>query len=991
MLGRNFSRYPVRLPVRNPVVDGAGSEDELCALRNYIAAQEQQSSCVITDNNFDVTSLVGTGSGGFSCFIVGDSIIDLEDDKAWGEIQVTAADCAGCGGGIIAQVGTGKGAEIFGIAAFGLGGVGTGIIVDLDFTVLASGLTLPFGWTVQLRLDGTTGDISWEDSEGNGAFLINSPDLLATQQFNFGAIGGGQDPINIGDTVSMIINENYFAPTIPLPAGYKGYCNLGPDPRPELCGTLVGLGDLFGIPPSGVVITQDDIDWEVTNNGSIQSESYVLLTDDTFATELVPAFIELTYEGADNIGSDNWVGGTFATFAGLFGVGLGVFPNTQVGDNGALAFFPSGQRLLGEQMTFTDVGGNSPDEFVFAYVSGGFNSNLDSIGIIEELGSVAGGGGNDSIYTSEGVIQVQDYSASNLSFTIALGAIPAQAIVISSVNADADALALDIQTQLQVNPAYANVTVSKTSIGIDIQNGYSIIMGLDAPNENFFYNDSLGNTALLDLNNYFDPQTLQIITGVSLAYFAVGRVAAGNIPRSVRFSYNAGKYIPLLSIPEEYKGHCNVGAGNKLYAFFNFAADGNVQQINNGRTDVLTNDIAEADNPAVVSVFSDFIFSPTTFTVNCFEAEITYIDPSVLEEQWQVGLNAVINTDMRFTREGTGNGLSLEQEFPANNFITLANNMPDFALGDTMSVCVFDNGPFPITPDMQVVIKVGADLVIYDKIKMAAPLTGNPPYTAFTELNNPFGGSGDNLPDGNRVEVTFNGIDGDYSVTDYPPDFLNFNGDPMPSSIDLGYQRSAEFVIWNWTFDSDRVVNYTNSNKALEIVNGTTQSNDLIGHLPLFVKTSDGIVVVGMKIDTASGFFSFEANGIQYDDSKVFIRDVGGGILGMSTIIGGVTVNTSIKLHTLVANDEIYLQFNTDTGMVKAFLWDSVGATVFSTAEVAYDVSEPFSYLMRMHVTAVPISATAKFTSQCKAADMNANVTALLDVGAKDIEGVVIP
>jgi hypothetical protein len=199
-----------------------------CPLRNYIEISAQDSTCVITDNNVVVTSLVNVG--GFSCFVGGDTVINLDSANVWSEVQVTQADCDGCGGGALVAVGTGKDTEFFGVLAFGFGTPGAGFIVDLDFNTLASGLTLPLGWAVQLRVDGTTGDISWEDTENNGGFLINVPDIVTFQLINFAAIGGGQVPLSIGDTVSFNINENYSAPLVTVPAGYVGYCNITPPP-----------------------------------------------------------------------------------------------------------------------------------------------------------------------------------------------------------------------------------------------------------------------------------------------------------------------------------------------------------------------------------------------------------------------------------------------------------------------------------------------------------------------------------------------------------------------------------------------------------------------------------------------------------------------------------------------------------------------------------------------------------------------------------------
>ena len=719
-----------------------------------------------------------------------------------------------------------------------------------------------------MQLNGTTNEVEWTDNQGNSGTLGTFAGLGSNAYYIEGFAGSPSGGV-LGDEVIYDLNASYTTPVITPPAGYEGYCQLGPDPRIDLCGTLLPFENALNITPTQVTVTQDDISILVENLDAA-AQGATLSGPATYDTANGYPFIELQYISRSAASVENQMAGFWGAFLGFIGVGLGIIPNNETSD-GAVILFPT------------------------------------------------------------------------------------QDVILS---------------------------------GLDILTGYSLTFGFDAQNSEIDYNDSLGNSGVIDLTTYFttpeELQFLELFKVSSLNYYTACQVPAG-IGETIEYSAQAGKYVPLDTLPAEYQGFCDVGR-MKSYYFTTFAADGDAG-LNplDLRQVILTNDIAETENPAIVAVFSDFIFSSTYFTTNCFEAEIVSLDPDVIDEQWQVGLNAIINTDLRLTREGTGTGLTLQSEFPNNNPITLANNMPDYAVGDVMTVCVFDNGAYPITPSVQFVIKVGSTLVIYDKLKMAAP-SEEYPYTAFTEVNNPFGGNTGNLPDGNSATVQFNGVDGDYTVTDYPDDFLDYNGDPMPLSTTT-WVRSAEFVPFNLS-GSDQTINYSNGNKTLEIINGASV-NSLMGHLPLFMPDDGDITVVGMRVDTANGDFGMEANGVQYDDSSVQLLWDGVNYV-MRTIISGVTVNTTLKAGAnLLAGDEVYLQFNKSTSMVKAFLWDGVSET--STADVAYDNSETdFSYAILISVDGVPATLTAQFTSLCKAADMN-TTDVTFAAGAKDIEGVTLP
>jgi hypothetical protein len=982
---------------------GAG----FCGLKNLSSLFPPQNATVIITNPTVSYSADGPGQ---SNAVLSHDPYNLEGD-VWQEVKVTAAT---------PNTVVGLGAN----PPFGPGpinGDGIGVLINPGGTSTAflfsdfggiplwsntSITSLPY--VIQLRINSVTGEMTYEDNASipNTGSLGLYPQNIGNP-INIAVVGAG---LAGGETADFEMNLGYEDPVITPPAGYKGYCKTESSGRALLCGTLIGFEPLFGNTNPNLNVTQgfgeQDDTYNIVNT-AIDQQSLTYATNTTWNVPGQPALFELGFLGANVASDDNAVGFTWASFLGLIGAGIIVFPKTQSGTDGSLAFANQYTQIIqgyAEQIII-NKGGVAPfDPLTVTWVSGG-GGDLRSIGF--EL-STENGGQLQSLSR----IPLFDFSVDPLVFNFQYGANPPVPVTINSINPSAEDLALDIQSQIQgAGGVYADVTAFHAN-GIDIQSGYTLSIGIDLALEEMDLYDNLGNTININLNGFIDVGTLAIVKLTAPDYFATASMAGGAI-MDVRF--NAGKYVPQTALPAKYKGHCDVGPGQKLYAWgTTFSVDGNVTQENGVfplfRTQVLTNDIAETENPAAVAVFSDQIFSATSFTTNCFEAEITFLDPDVLREQWQVGLNAVVNTDLRLTRSGTGETLILQSEYPSNNPITLANDLPAFAVGDVMTVCVFDNGGFPVTPSLQFVIKVGSTLVIYDKLKMAQPqVAGELPYTAFSELNNPFSGNPGNLPDGNQAKITFNGIDGDYAVTDYPPDFLNYNGDPMPLSINGAFQRSAEFVPFAFTTNQDRSITFSNLNKTLQIVNGITGTNDMIGHLPLFMDFVIGeSVLVGFRVDTANGEFELVVEGIQYEQCRVVVEQFGADVYARFYNDNGTSSSSLIRAgYTIQNGDLIYLQFYDRQiiepvviGKCDVFLWDSAGAQLSQSIGNTYTDTtidgDPdqrnWSFAFLAGCRNVPVSGTAQITSQCKSADMDSNITSLPAIvpGCVDLEGTLV-
>lgn len=1000
MLGRNFAKWPVLNPVAYPVRDGQGGAASFCPLQTYSDAGTINAICSqqIVDGKPEFTT-ESTALGGFNCIFAADISFNMEGGNTWVESTVKSSDSAACGGGLSIDSG---GAFADGIIGFGFDTIGGGTIHKAsDFSVIASGLTLTLPWTVQLRIDGTTGEMTWIDNQPvpNFGSLGIIPALITADLF-IRSIAGGQGAYNVGDTVVLDLNAAYLEPIITPPVGYVGFCDLG---RAELCGTLVGLDYIFGDIPTDIILTQNDINFSIENQQANIS-NYGFQTYETFNFPANAGFVELTFDGASLDSPDNQISASFSLLLGLIGFGFVVIPNRQSGSDGALLLSPEGRRILGEQITITDVD-QSGDEITITHVSGGDTNGLGDIGFNVVTSTIGSVGVSDSILESEGQIRTADYTITPFIFDVQLGANPAVQISLTGSFSDATVIAASMQSALQgTGGVYANMTVGKTADGIDIQDGYSVWVGYSASTLELAYLDSLGNSDVLDLNVWLGP-IAPLVQPLSLPYMAVGQIAGG-IGETLEFSYNAGKYEPLLTVPAGYKGHCNIGLGQRGY-FYNqliFIGGGDISQINNGRTRVLTNNIAESETPNTVDVFGDFAFSPTVFTINCFESEITFIEAGVLKEEFAVGLNAVLSTDLRLTRDGySGNELKLQSQFPNLNDIFLSNSLPDYAAGDASALCVFNIGAPDIPPLVQFVIKAGASLVIYDKLAMVAPDPQELPYTAFTQSNKIDFPTNDNTPDGNSAEITFNGIDGDYSITDYPDDFLDNNGQAMPLSTSP-WTRSAFFSPF-YVSGSDQTVSYSNSDKTINILNGASVGN-LKGHLPLFVPFGENeSILVGFKADIVNGDFRLESNVIQLESSKIVIEQVGADVryqvfneFGQPSTTGNLATGYTIK-----NNDLIYIQFRNSyvepvvVSKADLFLWDELGSQIYKQIDVSYAGSNnsplpTWSSILLAGFENIPVGTTSQLTSQCKSADMDSNITSQpeISVGAIDIEGNLV-
>jgi len=855
--------------------------------------------------------------------------------------------------------------------------------------------TLNFPYTVQTRMNGTTGEITWEDTNGNSGSLGLWTAIL-TANLDITIIGFGNTLALTQVDASYSVNAGRAAPVITPPLGFDTWCSYAPVPPPILCGSLLPLFPLFGAPlPVGVSYVQDDTNFEITNADS-NSQSVFLSTYGTYNFPANANFVEMTYQGSDVQSSDNVFGVLYSSLFFIFGLGVVISPNTQVGNNGGIAIFPSQRKILGEEFLIDSVV-NATGEFILNATVG----NLDSIGF-NVFDSVDGLGAAPSTLRSQGNILDYDFSVANLTFNFNLGASPVVSISLTTDLVDAVGVAAEIETQIQAsNPAYSSVTFTKSQSGIDIQTGYSILISLDAGNLELFYKDSLANSATIDLTTIFPPPLDQIIQTMSQPYQAIFQAAPNSI---MSVDFNAGKYAPLIDAPVGAKGFCNVGIGQKQY-FYNsliFIGGGNVAG-SFTREITLTNDIAESETPNAVMVYGDFGFSNTIFTTNCFESQIISVDSGVLKEEFSVGLNATLSTEARLRRTGTsGNVLSIASSFPNLNNIVLANSLPDYLPDDASAVCVFYNDFPNVAPDVQFVIKAGLTTVIYDKFRMGLQNDALP-YVAFAQFNKIDFPTNDNTPDGNTALIQFNGEDGDYSITDYPTDFLNYNGQDMSGSTSV-WNRSAEFAPF-YSSGIDQVVNYSNGNKSVEIVNGLSGSF-LKAHLPLFVPFAENeSILVGFKADIVSGDFLVESQVIQLANVKIVIQQVGANVqyqifneFGQPDSTGNLATG-----YTIQNNDLIYIQFRNTyiepvvISKVDLFLWDATGSQIYKQINLSYAGSNnaplpTWSSVVFAGFGNVPASTTAKVSSQCKSADMDSNITSQpeISVGAIDIEGNLV-
>ncbi|HUV84218.1 MAG TPA: hypothetical protein VMV86_00830, partial [Methanosarcinales archaeon] len=124
--------------------------------------------------------------------------------------------------------------------------------------------TLNFPYTVQTRMNGTTGEITWEDTNGNSGSLGLWTAIL-TANLDITMIGFGNTLALTQVDASYSVNAGRAAPVITPPLGFDTWCSYAPVPPPILCGSLLPLFPLFGAPlPVGVSYVQDDTNFEIT-------------------------------------------------------------------------------------------------------------------------------------------------------------------------------------------------------------------------------------------------------------------------------------------------------------------------------------------------------------------------------------------------------------------------------------------------------------------------------------------------------------------------------------------------------------------------------------------------------------------------------------------------------------------------------------------------------------------------------------------------------
>jgi hypothetical protein len=156
--------------------------------------------------------------------------------NVWMEITITAATLGG-GAGICVNPGFGKDPSAPAVFVTpNIGGTATAVLCGSIFEVPPpwpdvpgfdnKTLTLPY--TVQTRVNGSTGEVSYEDTAGNSGSLGIYPALIGDPIFEV-AIAGDITGVNTG-TITAELNIGYTEPVIaPLDdfSIYKNYCNLG--------------------------------------------------------------------------------------------------------------------------------------------------------------------------------------------------------------------------------------------------------------------------------------------------------------------------------------------------------------------------------------------------------------------------------------------------------------------------------------------------------------------------------------------------------------------------------------------------------------------------------------------------------------------------------------------------------------------------------------------------------------------------------------------
>ena len=313
--------------------------------------------------------------------------------------------------------------------------------------------------------------------------------------------------------------------------------------------------------------------------------------------------------------------------------------------------------------------------------------------------------------------------------------------------------------------------------------------------------------------------------------------------------------------------------------------------------------------------------------------------------------------------------------------------------GDIIAAQIRDNGSSP--SEVIWILKIaGGDVMIFDPIPYnlaAQDVVMSVINIATSQAGGDFG-------------ITFNGIEADYIIDEYPVGSLDFKGDSMASKISA-HTRNAKWTDNGWNSQKELVGNTVSLDATGKVLTCSSAPSatfvEMRSYCTSMVDNNSGDTIVVMMEVTTNDSNGHSAHlrlgNMEADVVSTRYIDIWNDFSG-GNIIGRINTADTFTTHTIlagdfVAGDVVAIEMKTSTNEVKFHHYRTSTTTLTSTAFVSYDGSggEAIAkYIPSGGVATLGAGDTAVLTNLNEASDMIAPIKAALSAGAVDILGVTI-
>lgn len=527
------------------------------------------------------------------------------------------------------------------------------------------------------------------------------------------------------------------------------------------------------------------------------------------------------------------------------------------------------------------------------------------------------------------------------------------------------------------NASITDQDINPITSGFDAADDYRFMVWVDGTNGEIGFKDTLGNTATLPYVG------VASVTGSFLVQINAFQIAGSTIDAQV----NLGSEPFGLEPPAGFVRLCNAEEGFFTEAFFTFTESGDVSVENSGRDILLTKDgVDDPDWTGSMVTNSAYPYEWST-EGNVFEIQIVQIDSGVMDDLFRVGLNGFLSTQISMDLDGTSAGkhalefftqaltAGYDEQNSVANDITLAAN-------DVSAVILYPNGTYPDAqeaPDAQFIVKIGSDVIIYDRMELPPSSLGNINYNAIAEFL-----TTGNAPPADTARLRFNGTEANYLVGTYPLGVKDALGNDMVSKTQARV-RVPQFEVLTYNSQENATILIQNSNKRFNATNDAGLANNMYAHCAVMMSMGSGTRVVAVQLTTVDSantpgyFLKLTALNITGADISI---EMSGADLVLNSSAGGALI---LATYTPQNGDILAIEVDTtlNTGTAKGFLYQ---AGLNQSGAIAYANTVALAkWMVFAGHSALPTTENMVIDSQLQAADVSANIKPGLSVGAMDL------